>query len=153
MAKFVKADEEIQDMVQEVASELGLDNFIDFEALYVAKMKDTVVNVCKASAIAEYFAEKENIVLVIIYAEAFDMVDDATKKMWIRMAMDQVNYDSEKDAITIGVPTISTPYGFYLKYKDEAIKASELALLTLQQIADKKAQEKEEKKNKKKKKE
>lgn len=152
MAKFVKADEEIQDIVQEVATELGLDNFIDFEALYVAKNKN-VVDVCKASAIAEYFAEKENIVLVIIYAEAFDMVDDATKKMWIRMAMDQVNYDSEKDAITIGVPTISTPYGFYLKYKDEAIKASEIALLTLQQIADKKAQEKEEKKNKKKKKE
>jgi len=37
MAKFTKADDEIQDMVHEIASELSLENFIDFEALYVAK--------------------------------------------------------------------------------------------------------------------
>jgi len=109
-----------------------------------------VVSVSKASAVAEYLSNRQDLCLVIIYAEAFDMVDDKTKKLWLRMAMDNVNYDTEKDKITIGVPAITVPYGFYKKYKQEAVDASELALLTMQQIADKKEQEKQEKKNKKK---
>ena len=152
MAKFVRAEEEIQDMVHDIASELGLDNFIDFEALYVAKAKE-VVSVNKASQIAQYYAKRDDLVLIFLYADVFDAVDTETKKMWLRMAMDTVSYDSEKGKVNIGCAMITVPYGFYLKHKQDAINASELALVTLKQIEDKKAEEKQEKSGKKKKKE
>lgn len=149
MAKFTKADDEIQDMVHDIASDLGLENFIDFEALYVAKAHD-VIQVVKASQIAQYYAKRDDLVLLFIYADAFDAVDKDTQKMWLKMAMDTVSYDSEKDKVNIGTAMITVPYGFYLKYKQAAIDASELALVTMKQIEDKKQQEKEEKKGKKK---
>ncbi len=151
MAKFTKADEEIQEMVNEIATELDLDNFIDFEALFVSKGRETVT-VTKASAIAQYYAKRDDLVLLICKEDVFNAVDDKTKKMWLRMAMDTVSYDSEKGCINIGCPMITVPYGFYLKYKDEAINAAELSILTNKQIEDKKEQEKQDKKNKKNKK-
>lgn len=142
MAKYSKCEEDVQDMVRNIASELGLEQFMDFEALYVPKAKE-VVTVSKASAIAEYLSSREDLILVFIYAEAFDLVDDKTKDMWLRMALDQISFDSEKDKIIIGCPMISVPVGFYTKYQKAAVDAALLGQLTIQQIEDKKREEKE----------
>ena len=142
MAKYSKCEEDVQDMVRNIASELGLEQFMDFEALYVPKAKE-VVTVSKASAIAEYLSSREDLILVFIYAEAFDLVDDKTKDMWLRMALDQISFDSEKDKIIIGCPMISVPVGFYTKYQKSAVDAALLGQLTIQQIEDKKREEKE----------
>lgn len=142
MAKYSKCEEDVQNMVRDIASELGLEQFMDFEALYVAKAKE-VVTVSKASAIAEYLSSREDLILVFIYAEAFDLVDDKTKDMWLRMALDQISFDSEKDKINIGCPMISVPVGFYTKYQKTAVDAALLGQLTIQQIEDKKREEKE----------
>lgn len=149
MAKFTKADEEIQSMVHDIATELGLENSIDFEALYVPKASE-VIQVVKASQITQHYAKRDDLVLLFIYADVFDAVDKETQKMWLRMAMDTVSYDEEKDKVNIGCAMITVPYGFYLKHKQAAIDASELALVTMKQIEDKKEQEKQEKKGKKK---
>ena len=53
MAKFYTADEEIQNLVHEVAAELNLENFMDFEALCVPKAKE-IVTVSRASKVAEF---------------------------------------------------------------------------------------------------
>lgn len=142
MAKYSKCEEDVQEMVRNIASELGLEQFMDFEALYVPKAKE-VVTVSKASAIAEYLSSREDLILVFIYAEAFDLVDDKTKDMWLRMALDQISFDSEKDKIIIGCPMISVPVGFYTKYQKSAVDAALLGQLTIQQIEDKKREEKE----------
>jgi hypothetical protein len=154
MAKFVKASEDIQELVQKVAEERDLDNYIDFETIHFGKLKE-VISVMKASASAEYLSNREDLVLVMIREDVFDKVDEKTKMMWIRMGLDQVAYDSEKDKVVIGAPSITVPVGFYEKYKDEAVKAALLAKYTIAQIEDeekeKKAQEKANKKGKKKK--
>lgn len=142
MAKYSKCEEDVQNMVREIATEKGLDNFMEFEALYVAKAKE-VVTVSKASEIAQYLSNRDDLILVFIYAEAFDMVDDKTKYMWLNMAMDQISFDSEKDKIIIGCPMISVPIGFYQKYEKVAIDSALLGQLTIQQIEDKKKEEKE----------
>ena len=142
MAKYSKCEEDVQQMVRNIAIDRGLDQFMDFEALYVPKAKE-VVTVSKASAIAEYLSNRDDLILVFIYAEAFDMVDDKTKDMWLRMAIDQVSFDSEKDKILIGCPMISVPVGFYQKYEKIAVDMALLGQLTIQQIIDKKQEEKE----------
>lgn len=142
MAKYSRCEDDVQTMVRDIAAERGLDQFMEFEALYVAKAKE-VVTISKASAIAEYLSNRDDLILVFIYAEAFDLVDDKTKYMWLSMALDQVSFDSEKDKILIGCPMISVPVGFYQKYEKVAIDTALLGQLTIQQIEDKKREEKE----------
>ena len=94
--------------------------------------------------------EGEDMIDVYLYEDAFDLVEDNTKRFWIESALCQVSYDMEKSKIVIGTePTINIPEGIYEKYKDVAIQQLRLANLTISQIKDKEKQEKEERKAKK----
>lgn len=145
MGKYSKASEELEEMVLEISNELGLAHMgIDFQALNVTKSKD-VCKVVRANELAEYASKRKDLIFVICYEDAFDLVDDKTKYMWLRMAMENVSYDSEKDKINIGGPQIIVPLGFSEKYGNLAIDSAKLGLYTIAQIAEKKKEEAERK--------
>jgi hypothetical protein len=152
MARLEKASPEIQKLVQDVASEFGLSQFIEFQALNAKNAKE-VVKVQRAGKVAEVLSNKE--VVVLVNEDAFDRVNEATQIMWLKGELTKVSYDSEKDKIIIGCPMISIPLGFYQKYGNVALENAELALHVIQQIEDeekeRKAAEKAMKKGKKKK--
>jgi len=145
MAKFYEADDEMQNLVHEVAAELNLENFMDFEAICVPKAKE-IVSVTRASKMAEFLSNRSDLIIVIFFQEIFDQFDEKTKYMFVRMAMDQISYDSEHDKINIGCPMINVPVGFYQKYEKAAVDTALLGQLSIAQWEDKKKQEKEEKK-------
>ena len=151
MAKFFKADESLVELVDKIVHELGLENYVDFEVLDTPNLKE-VVKVVRANEVAEYLSSRENLILILYQSEAFDMLPDGpnengvdNKYMWLRMAMDQISYDSEKDKIVIGCPSINISVGCCEKYGQAAVDSALLAQYTLAQIAEKKAQEKAEK--------
>lgn len=144
MAKFSQASEDIVKIVNEVTEELGLNSFLDFETLSVAKSKD-VVSVSKASSVVEYLSKRDDLILVFVYEKAFDLVEEKDKYMWIRLALEQISYDSEKDKVIIGCPQIIVPVGCYEKYKNVAVESALLAQYTISQIKDKEAEEKAQK--------
>ena len=151
MAKFFKADESIVKIVDQISNELGFfQDGIDFEVLDVLNLKE-VVKIVKANEYAEYLSDRSNLILVLVNGEAFDLLPDGpdengvdNKYMWLRLAMDQIAYDSEKDKIVIGCPTISVPVGCFEKFGKAAVDSALLAQYTLAQMADRKAQEKAE---------
>ena len=138
MAKFFKADESIVKIVDEIANELGLAQYgIDFETLDVVNLKQAV-KVVRANEYAEYLSSRENLILILVNGEMFDLVPEGTDEnglnaryMWLRLAMDEIAYDSEKDKIIIGVPTLNIPVGCYEKYGKASIDAALLAHYTL----------------------
>jgi hypothetical protein len=143
MAKLTMASPDLEKLVQEVAQEMGLTQMgVEFQALNAKKSKE-IVKVSKANEVTEILSDKENLVVVIAYEEAFDRVDEKTRWMWIRMALDCVSYDPEKDKISLSTPTITVPLGFYQKYGNVAVQNAELALLTIQQIQDEERERKE----------
>lgn len=146
--KLTIASPEYVDLVKDVVkNQTSLGNFIEIEVYNIRKSKKDVIKVQKTNEFVELALDKEDVLAVSIYEEAFDMVDDETKRLWIENAFSQVKYDFEKDKITIGgEPTITVSLGMYHKYKDVIIQKLELAALTLQQIADKERQKKEEEK-------
>jgi hypothetical protein len=152
MAKFFKADESIVRIVDEISKELGLgQNGIDFEVLDVVNLKQ-VVKIVKANEYAEYLSDRENLILVLVNGEAFDLLPDGpdengidNKYMWLRLAMDEIAYDDEKEKIVIGAPKLDVTIGCYEKYGKAAIESTLLAHYTLAQMAEKKAQERAEK--------
>lgn len=149
MSKFSKASDEIQKLVNEIAGELYLSTSVDFEAVCVAKAKE-VVEVRKASAVAEYLSNREDLVLVMVFEEAFDALgfDEQAQKdkyMWLRMAMTQVIVD-EKGKVNIGVPSVTIPVEFYDKFKGAAVDSALLAKHTIAQLEEKHREEKEKEK-------
>ena len=141
MGKYSKVSEELDNLVNEISNELGLFNYgVDFEPICVSKAKE-VCKVVRANELAEHISERQDLVFVICYEDAFDLVDDKTKYMWLRMAMETVSYDTEKMKINIGGPVISVPLGFAEKYGTEAINTAKLGLYTIAQIEDKKKEE------------
>ena len=95
------ASPDLEKLVQEVAQEMGLTQMgVEFQALNAKKAKE-IVKVSKANEVTEILSDKENLVVIIAYEEAFDRVDEKTRWMWIRMALDCVSYDPEKDKISL----------------------------------------------------
>lgn len=151
MAKFFKADESIVKIVDEISQELGFFQVgIDFEVLDVVNLKQAV-KIVKANEYAEYLSSRENLILVLVNGEVFDMVPEGqdengvdNRYMWLRLAMDEIAYDDEKDKITIGCPKIEVPVGCFEKFGKAAVDSALLAQYTLAQLAEKKEQEKAE---------
>ena len=141
MKKYSEVSNEIDNLVNEISNELGLFNYgVDFQPICVAKAKE-VCKVVRANELAEHVSQREELVFVICYEDAFDLVDEKTRYMWLRMAMETVSYDTEKMKIIIGGPTITVPLGFAEKYGNEAIDSAKLSLYTIAQIEDKKKEE------------
>lgn len=142
------ASPEYEAMVKEVVKErTDLSGYVDFKVYNIIKSKKDIAKVQKANEIVELALEMEDVVVILIYETAFDMVDDQTKRIWIENAISQVHYDMEKDKVSIGgEPTITVSLGMYHKYKDIIIQKLELAALTLQQIEDEEKRRKEEEK-------
>lgn len=144
MGKLRLASPEVEKLVQEVAQEMGLvQQGLEFQALCTTKAKD-IVKVSKAGEVAEVVSDKENLLVVVVYEDAFDVVDEKTRYMWTRMALDSVVYDSEKNKVTLSVPMLTMTLGCYQKFGNTATQHAELALHTIQQLEEAEKQRKAE---------
>ena len=153
--KLREASEEYVTLVKQVADEIGIGKYIELNVFDMMKSNKDVIKVKKTSEPMEVKLDGEDMIDVYIYEEAFDLVEEKTRRLWIENALCQVAYDSEKGKLIIGKEaTITIPLGMYNKYKDLAVKQLELAALTVQQIKEKekekKMKEKEERDAKKK---
>lgn len=146
------ASPDIQQKVQDIAREFGLGNVIDFQVMNKSKAKE-VVKIQVANPLVNTLTSKE--VVVFVYEDAFDRVDEATQISWLKSELNRLSYDFEKDKITISNKIVSVHLDFYQKYGKEAIDKAELALLTIEQLEEEEKQRKAEakamKKSKKKK--
>lgn len=127
MAKYSKATEDVERLVEEIASELNLDNFgVDFQPLFVNKSKD-VCKIVKANELFEYASKREDLVFVVCNAEVFDgtdphghpYADEKNMYLWLRTEMEKVSYDTEKDKLVIGCPQITLPVGLFEKFRED----------------------------------
>ena len=158
MAKYTEASQEIENLVNEIANELGLVHLgVDFQPLCVNKSK-TVCKVVKANELAEYASQREGLIFVLVYEEAFDAITaqstteeerekaQKTKYMWLRTEMEKVSVDTEKDKISIGCPSITVPVSMYEQFKGSVVDAALLGQYTIAKIEQDKKEEAERKK-------
>ena len=151
MAKYSAASSEIEELVNEIANELGLVNFgVDFQPLCVNKAKE-VVKLVKANELAEYASSREDLVFVLCYEDAFDALGsdeeaNKTKYLWLRTEMEKVSYDTEKDKMVMGCPQITIPVGLYEQLGKPLVDAALLGQYTIAKIEQDKKEEEERKK-------
>ena len=147
MGKYSRdLDERLEKKVKELASAIGFREMgITIEAVRLKKSK--------GNDLVTLFTNDPYLVCVALYEDLFidpktgeNRVDDETQNYWIESLLNQVGYDSEKDKVVITKPELNVSIGMYHKYKNVAIQKEELAILTIQQMAELKKKEKEEKK-------
>lgn len=158
MSKFTEASTEIQELVNDIANELGLVHLgVDFQPLCINKSK-TVCKVVKANELAEYASQREGLIFVLVYEDAFDAITTQTsteeerekaretKYMWLRTEMEKVVVDTEKDKISIGCPSITVPVGLCEKFKGTVVEAALRGQHIIAKIEQDKKEEAERKK-------
>ena len=107
MAKnLFTTSEDIAELINDEFSKTGLDNYgIELKMMSTKKAKD-IIKVSKASATTEFYIKKESVIQVCIYEAAFDRLTDDDKKILLEMAFSTINFDSEKDKLSVD----SNPY-------------------------------------------
>lgn len=135
-------DEALVKKVKEAAQKADLQNQITVEAVRLKRAKNNIGEVVKGNDVAQLYAGDDNIVVIALYEEAFDLVDDETKDLWIEGLIAQVSYDWEKDKLSINKPEIQLSEGMYTKYGQKALDIARLAVQTLSQIKEQQEEEK-----------
>lgn len=138
MGKFTDlVNENLEKKVKNMAIEMGVKSLgINVEVCGLKKSKKDVGVVLKGNDMVERFTNDPSLVLIALYERAFEKVDEQTQDFWIRNLLSQISYDLEKDKISINKPELNISLGMYRQFGEIAIKKTELALLTIQQIID-----------------
>lgn len=157
--KFIRMEEgdQLAEKIQKIAAELNLTRYVDIQPRYLKKpMRNNVGGVWKWNDVSETLTNRDNTVIVGIYGEAFDRVDEETQDFWIRNVLSQIEYDFDKDKITTNKDLITIPLSVYQNYGEKAVQKKELEIHTinmlLEEEKERKQAEKEAKKASKKKK-
>lgn len=147
--KYTKATDETIDMVNEISSKLGLDIYgVKFEPVYVKKAKE-VCKVVKANDFTKYKAAEEDLVFVVCYEDFFEGIDslghayasEEDKKKALRLAMEQVSFDPEKERLIIGCSSVLLPVGYCINNEDAVKSALYNATIMAKIQQDKKEEE------------
>ena len=151
--KYTKATDETINMVDDISSKLGLDIYgVYFEPVYVKKAKE-VCKVVKANDFTKYKANEDNLVFVVCYEDFFEGIDplwhsyasEDDKYKALRLAMEQVSFDPEKDKLIIGCKSVTLPVGYCISNED-AVKAALYSATIMAKIEQDKKEEEDRKK-------
>ena len=149
MAKFFELTDENQTLINDIFQNTGMYNYMNLKMVGVSKAKE-LIKVSKANPLAEYVGKCPDTIVCAIYEDAFDSLDEKTKRLLLTDAFGVVFYDDEKDKISIGAPQIVVTVAGRMKYGEDLINAAEAGVLAIQQVEDEKREQKElEKANKK----
>lgn len=151
MAKLGKVSDETQALVDKVVGELGYDNYMNIEPISITKQKQ-LIKVARANATTEYKAKCPDSVFLYIFEAPFERLDEKQQELLIRDALNNVNYDSEKDRIIIGCPQVTVSVDGRAKWGDELVNAAECGVHMILQVEEEEKERKQAEREAKKKK-
>lgn len=144
MAKITEASQGVQEFIQNVVMEMELDAFASFRYLSITNQKQ-LVKVAKASPTHEYFIRTSDVVLVYVNEKVWDMLDDKSRALLTRNALNGISWNDEKGKMNVEQPELLISQGCYEAYGVDLVNAAEAVAFALRQI---KEQEKEAKASK-----
>ena len=149
MAKFFDTSEDILELAENQFEECGLATYgLTLKVISTSKGRD-IISVAKASATTEFVSKQDSMIIVTIYEKAFDMLDEAAKKLFMESAFSGISYDSEKDKINVDKNPAAMIHRMRHKYNNSVLDTLELNELIIKQIEEEEKAEKEAKKREK----
>ena len=149
--RFFEPSSDIVEWIEEKFTDTGLYNFIQLKVLGVNKQSQ-IFNVSKASGLVKYLGKLDDAVVITVYEEAFDRLDDKTRELLLDDALAQISFDAEKDRLIVTKPQINVTVGGRRKHGEALINAAEASIALIESIEEEEKERKAaEKANKKKK--
>ena len=148
MSKYSRdLSDDLVKLVEDAVAKAGLEQLgIRVEAIRLNKSKNAYGEVLKGNDLVKLFTNGEDVIAVALFEDLFDRLDEKNKKLLIESLVAQISYDFDKDKLVITKPELNVPLGMYRKYGTDAVSATEMALMTVEQINEEKKAEKEAKK-------
>lgn len=152
MGKLFNTSDDIIELIEQKFNETLLKDYgLTLKIMSTTKSKD-LIKVSKATPATEFIANKNGMIQICVYEAAFDRLNDDAKEMLVEMALSNINYDVEKDKITIETNPFVQIFNMRRKYGDEILNKIELSMMIITEIEneekERKLMEKENKKNK-----
>lgn len=148
MAKLFNASEDIVEIVDNLAEEAELVQYMNIKVLGTNKQKQ-VVKVKKASPVEETLGQCEDSIIIIVCEPVFDMLSEEQQKLVVKDALSCVAFDFDKNKIIVTQPELACTIGGRQKMGDDLLNALETAVLCARQLEEKKKEERDAKKKKK----
>lgn len=151
MAKIFETSADIKELADEVFEKTGLSSIgIRLKVMSLTK-SNTIAKTMKPSATTEFLTHGDGTVHLFIYETAFDRLTDDIKKKLLEGALSNVDYDTEKDRLSVDNSQYGELIRMKRKYPDYP-DTIETAQLVIEQVEEeereRKAAEKEMKKKK-----
>ena len=147
MSKYSKdLDQNLVEMVEAEVAKTNLSQIgVRVEPIKLNKSTGSSGEVLKGNDLVKLFMNGDDLVAVALFEEAFMMVGEETKRLWIESLVSQISYDIDKDKLIITKPELAVPLGMYRKYGSKIVDKTELALITVSSIEENKKKEKKSK--------
>lgn len=138
--KYFDVADENRDLIDEIFQKTGLHNYVNLIILGSPKPLDKykVIKVGKNNPIGEKLGNCPESVICYLYEEGFDRLDAETKEMLVTDAITVISYDTEKDKIVLGCPTITVTLGGRAHFGEALLNAKETAVHVIAQIEEEK---------------
>lgn len=148
---LVEASQDIIELVQSIAIELGLDKDVDFLVFKNQKKAKDIVETKKGNDVDEYAYKADSLVCLFVKEEAYYNLDEKHRYLSLKCKMLEYVYDYEKEKLSKNAPMLCIPWSFLDKYGKDALDNARLNMMVLQQLKDEEESKKAEKKTKRKK--
>lgn len=143
MAKIFNTCEDITKLIDDQFNETGLSGYgVSLKIMSVTKSKD-IIKLTKASATTEYLTNKDSLVQIFVYEEAFERLSIEAQKMLIEMVLSNVAYDSEKDKLIVDSNPYNMLFRLRKKYGETIMNNLELASIVMTEIEEEEKARKE----------
>lgn len=148
MGKYSKdLDSSLVELVEQEVAKTNLQQIgVRVEPIKLNKSNGSVGEILKGNELVKLFINGDDLVAIALYEDAFFMVDEETRRIWVESLVSQISYDIDKDKLVITKPELMVPLGMYRKYGSKVVDKMEIALMTVTDLEEKRKEEK--KKNK-----
>ena len=139
--KLFETSQDIKDLVQEKWEDTGLAQVgIDLKVISTPKAK-TILKAQRSNATTHFLTKKD--VIVTVFDEAFDRLSDEHKNLLVEGALSNINYDSEKDKISVDGDFAREVFRMRRKYPNY-VDVAEESYIVIEQIEEEEKRRKEE---------
>ena len=145
MGKLFKSSDYVEDIVRDEFSKTGLEPVISLKVISTTKAKE-VIKVSKSSQETEFLTNDSNMVTIVVYEKAFERMDEKGQRTLAEGAVSCIEYDSEKDKISVDKSEGNMFHRMRHKYDNSILDIFESASMAIQQIEEEEKAEREAKK-------
>lgn len=157
MAKLFKTSDDVFEFINNEwgntsCAQIG----VNLKVISTPKAKQ-ILKLSKASASTEFLIRESDVITLIVYEAAWDMLDDLNKTLLIKGIFSLVGYDTEHDRVIIDNRPYADLFNMRhatdsngVEFLDKYDNALEIAALAIEQIEESERKAKEEEKERKK---